>query len=166
MGRQKAGVAFRPAVDNHSTPVTPVTPAVPLCTAYSGHCAFFSSSSQVRPQSTFLTITDVRGGCEEKRELVSWRYEPSQPHRITSELNTNFSPSQSFFISQVIIPKVFFFLFFFQTTAQILPIISERKTRKTITYILELFIFREHSTGTCIQQGDLFYSAGLYRNWR
>ena len=31
--------------------------------------------------------------------------------------------------------------------------------------IFSLFIFREHSTrGTCVRQGDLFYSAGLHRN--
>ena len=32
-------------------------------------------------------------------------------------------------------------------------------------FFFSLSIFRGHSTwGTCIQQGDLFYSAGLHRN--
>ena len=43
---------------------------------------------------------------------------------------------------------------------------SERNPRKTITHILEpIYIPRALSTGTCIQQGDVFYSAGLHRNW-
>ena len=56
-------------------------------------------------------------------------------------------------------------LFFFsQTTAQILSTISERKTRKTVTHVLEpIHILRALNMGTCIQQGDLFYSLGLHR---
>ena len=42
--------------------------------------------------------------------FVSWCFEPSQPQRITSGLNTNFTYSVSkLFISQVIIPQVLFF---------------------------------------------------------
>ena len=57
------------------------------------------------------------------RYLVSWRFEPSQPQRITSGLNTNFtlSPSHSFHKSSY--HKSCFFNFFFS-----------------------LFIFRGHST--------------------
>ena len=65
------------------------------------------------------------------------------------------------FMLQVFTPQVFFV----QTTAQILSTISERKTRKTIKHVLEpIYIPRALNTGTCIQQGDLFYSAGLHRN--
>ena len=61
-------------------------------------------------------------------------------------------------VPPVIIMQVFFFfLFLSQTTAQILFTISERKTRKTITHILEpIYILQALNTGTCIQQGDLF----------
>ena len=40
--------------------------------------------------------------------LVSWCFEPSQPQRITSGLNTNFTLSPKLVISQVIIPQVMF----------------------------------------------------------
>ena len=55
-------------------------------------------------------------------QSVSWCFEPSQPQRITSGLNTNFnlSPSYSFHKSH--------------TITQILSTISEGKTRKTVTY--------------------------------
>ena len=83
----------------------------------------------------------------------SWYCEPSQPHRITSGLKTNFSlsPSSTFHKS------LYHNLFLSQTTTQILSTIPERKPRKTITYVLEpIYITRAFSTGTCVQQGDLF----------
>ena len=53
----------------------------------------------------------------------------------------------------VITPQVFLS----QTTAQIISTISERKTRKTVTQVLEpIYIPRALNTGTCIKQGDLF----------
>ena len=69
------------------------------------------------------------------------------------------------FIPQVIISQVFFA----QTTAQIMATTSERKTRKNnnkktspITHdLVPSYIPRALNTGTCIQQGELFYSAGL-----
>ena len=69
-------------------------------------------------------------------QLVSWCFEPSQPQRITSGLNTNFTlyPSHSFHQS------------------------SYHKT-----CLQPIYIPRALNTGTCIQQGDLFYSAGLHR---
>ena len=74
------------------------------------------------------------------RYLVGWCFEPSQPQRITSGLNTNFtlSPSYSFHKSSYHVSCLFFF---------------------KPTYIL-----RALNTGTCLWQGDLFYSAGLHRN--
>ena len=45
-----------------------------------------------------------------KSQLVSWCFEPSQPQRITSGLNTNFVLSPKLFISQVRIPQEIFFL--------------------------------------------------------
>ena len=33
-----------------------------------------------------------------------------------------------------------------------------------VVFFLPIYILRALSTGTCIQQGDLFYSAGLNRN--
>ena len=70
-------------------------------------------------------------------------------------------------ISKLFIPQVFTPQAFFpQTTAQILSTISERKTTKTITHVLEpIYIPRALNTGTCIQQGNLFYSEGLHRNY-
>ena len=63
-------------------------------------------------------------------------------------------------IPQVTIPQVSFS----QTTTQILSTISERKPRKTKHVLGPIYIPRELNTGTCIQQGDLLYSAGLHRN--
>ena len=64
---------------------------------------------------------------EVRTQLVSWCFEPSQPQRITSGLNTNFklSPSHSFHKS---LYQMSFFFSPSQTTAQILPTISERRT--------------------------------------
>ena len=72
-------------------------------------------------------------------QLVSWCFKPSQPQRITSGLNTNFtlSPSQSF---------------------------HESSYHKVMFFLQPIYIPRALNTGTCIQQGDLFYSAGLHRN--
>ena len=69
-------------------------------------------------------------------ELVSWCFEPSQRQRITSGLNTNFTLSPSYSFHKSVYHKSF-----------------ER------TYIPRAF-----NTGTCLWQGDLFYSAGLHRN--
>ena len=61
-------------------------------------------------------------------------------HKLQS--NFNQSPSHSFHKSLFLKPQL-----------------------KTITHVLEpIYISRPLSTGTCIQQGDLFYSAGLHRN--
>ena len=72
-------------------------------------------------------------------QLVSWCFEPSQPQRIVSGLNTNFtlSPSDTF---HVIIPQVMFFFY-------------------------PIYILRALNMGICIQQGDLFYSVDLHMNW-
>ena len=90
------------------------------------------------------------------QELVSWCLQPSQPWRITSGLNTNFSlqktnfnlsPSYSFHKS--LYHKSFFFflsLSLSQTTAQIQSTILECKTRKTVHMLWSLFRFHEHST--------------------
>ena len=67
-------------------------------------------------------------------QLVCWcfDFEPNQPQRITSGLNTNFnlSPSHSFH-------KSLYHKSFFLKPAQILSTIPGRKTRKTITHVLE-----------------------------
>ena len=99
--------------------------------------------------------------------LVSWCSEPSQPQRITSGLNTNFSLSPSYSFHKSLYNKSFFLLLLSlsQTTAQILSTISERKTRKTKMHVLEpVYIRLALNMGTCIQQGDLFYSVGLHWN--
>ena len=72
-------------------------------------------------------------------QLVSWCFEPSQPQRITSGLNTNItlSPSHSFHKSSY--------------------------HKSCCCCFLPVYIPRALNTGTCIQQGDLFYSAGLHR---
>ena len=73
---------------------------------------------------------------------VCWCFEPSQPQRITSGLNANFIlfPSYSFHKSWYY--KSCFFVVFFWP----------------------IYMPRALNMGTCIQQCDLFYSAGLYRN--
>ena len=63
-------------------------------------------------------------------QLVSRCFEPGQPQKITSGLNTNFSLSPSYsFHKSIITPQVIFA----QTAAQILSTISERNTRNIIT---------------------------------
>ena len=71
------------------------------------------------------------------RKLVSWCFEPSQPQWITSGLNTNFtlSPSHSFHKS------------------------SYHKS----CFLSQIYILWALNTGTCNQQGNLFYSSGLHR---
>ena len=71
-------------------------------------------------------------------QLVSWCFEPSQPQRITSGLNTNVTPS----------PSYSFYRSSYHTSCCFQPIY--------IPWALNM--------GTCIQQGDVFYFAGLYRN--
>ena len=67
-------------------------------------------------------------------QLLSWYFEPGQPQTITSGLNTNFTLS----------PSVIHF---------------------TSHHIFQsIYIPQALNTGTYIQQGDLFYSAGLHRN--
>ena len=72
-------------------------------------------------------------------QSVSWCFEPSQPQRITSGLNTNFVLSPSYLFHKTLHHNVFF---------------------------EPIYIPWALSTGTCIQQGDLFHSAGLHRNRR
>ena len=71
-------------------------------------------------------------------QLVSWCFEPNQPQRITSGLNTNFtlSPRYSF----------------------------QNSSYHKSCFLQPIYIPWALNTGTCIQQGDLFYSAGLHRN--
>ena len=95
-------------------------------------------------------------------QLVSWCFEPSQPQRITSGLKTNFSLSPAYSSHESwYTPQISFS----QTTTKTITTISERKPRKTIAHVLQpIHIPRALNTGTCIQQGDQFYSAGLHRN--
>ena len=71
-------------------------------------------------------------------QLVSWCLEPSQPQRITSGLNTNFTLSTGY---------------------------SFHKSAYTShVFIQPIYILRELNTGTRIKQANLFHSAGLHRN--
>ena len=72
------------------------------------------------------------------RESVSRCFEPSHSQRITSGLSTNFT---------------------------VFPSYSFHKSPYHKSCFLSLFISRGLSTRkSCIQQGDLFYSASLHRN--
>ena len=71
-------------------------------------------------------------------QLLSWCFEPSQPQKITSGLNTYFTLSPSYSFHKSLYHKSCFFE--------------------------AVYIPRALNTGTCIQQGDLFYSAGLHRS--
>ena len=68
-------------------------------------------------------------------------------------------------VSKLFVPEVIIsHISFSQTTTQILSTISERKHTKIIKYVLKpIYIPRALNTGTCIEQGDLFHSAGLHR---
>ena len=79
-------------------------------------------------------------------ELVSRCFEPSQPQRIKSGLNTNFNLSPSYSFHKSLYHKSFFFP---QPQLKFSTHISEHKTRKnnnTFFFFFSLFIFREHST--------------------
>ena len=74
--------------------------------------------------------------------LVPWCFEPSHPQRITSGLDTNFtlsptSPSYSFHKSSY---------------------------HRSCFFFKPIYILRALNMGTCIRQGDPFYSAGKNRN--
>ena len=71
--------------------------------------------------------------------LVSSCFEPSQPQRITSGLNTNFILFPKLLISQVMIPQVMFFCFFFG-----------------------LFIFRGHSTREPASNSVTYFTLRAY----
>ena len=81
----------------------------------------------------------------QQRKLVSWCFEPSQPHRIASGLNTNFdlSPSSSFH-------KSLYYVFFHSNdNSNSIHNFGTQKQRKKQTktrMFLSLFIFRGHST--------------------
>ena len=77
---------------------------------------------------------------DQDRQIDSWCFEPSQPHRITSGLNTNFTLSSSYSFHMSSYHKSCGF--FFQP----------------------IYIPRALNTVTCTRQGGLFYSAGLHRN--
>ena len=81
-------------------------------------------------------------------QLVLWTESTSKDYiRAEHKLQS----ISKLFIPQVIIPNT-------KTTAQIVFTISKRKTRKTTTRVLEpICIPRALNTGTCIQQGDLFF---------
>ena len=81
---------------------------------------FFQAEDGIRDLQKSRGLGDVY-----KRQ-VSWCFEPSQPQRITSELNTNFNLSASYSFHESLYHKP---LSLSQNTAQILPTISERKTR-------------------------------------
>ena len=84
-------------------------------------------------------LTIEQATCKYQRsQLISWCFELSQPQRITSGLNTNFSLSPSYSFHKSSYHKSCFFQ----------PI-----------HIPPAF-----NTGTCIQQGDIFYFADLHRN--
>ena len=76
---------------------------------------------------------------------LSWGLEPSQPQRVTSWLNTNFILGQSYSFHKYWYHK------------------SCIKKKHIYIYIEPIYVPWVLSTGTCVQQGDLFYSAGLHR---
>ena len=65
---------------------------------------------------------------------VSWCFEPGQPQRVTSGLNTNFSLPPSYSFPKLLYQKPFSF---FQTPFKFYPEFRNAKPEKTITHILE-----------------------------
>ena len=108
---------------------------------------------------SWLTVLETRPS--NGFSLVSCCFEPSQLQRITSGLNTNFtlSPSHSFhksfyYKSLLLRPQLKFY-----------PQFRNANSEKTIAHVLEpIHTPQALNTGICIQQGELFYSAGLRRN--
>ena len=94
-------------------------------------------------------------------QSVSRCFKPSQPQRITSGLNTNFS------LSKVIQSTSHYTTGLFSSDSSNVIHNFGTQNRKTITHGLEPnHIPWALNTGTCIQRSDLFYSAGLRRNRR
>ena len=94
------------------------------------------------------------------RALVSWCFKSSRPRRIIPGLKVDL-----------------IYLHLLRSTSHITTCLSfsnhnsnsiqdfRTQTQKNKTHVLELiYIPRTLSTGTCIQQSDLSYSKGLYRN--
>ena len=73
---------------------------------------------------------------------------------------TQTSPSYSFHKS--IYHKSFFF--FLSNSINNFGTQNQRERKKQTRVLEPIYIPRALNTGTCIQQGDLFYSAGLHRN--
>ena len=71
--------------------------------------------------------------------LASWCFEPRQPQRITSGLKTNL----------LYLPVIHF---------------TSNYTTSHVFLAYKYSSGTQLNTGTCIQQCDLFYSAGLHRN--
>ena len=88
--------------------------------------------------------------------LVSWCFEPSQPQRITSGLNTNFTLSYSVNNEQVILPQVMFvFVFFF---------FCRHSTRESASSKVTYFILRAYTgTGVSHSQHRKNYSSASFR---
>ena len=76
----------------------------------------------------------------EVSQLVSWCFQPSQPQRITSGVNTDFTLSRSY------------------------PFHKSSFHKSCVVFFYPIYIPQALNTGTCLRQGDLFYPVGLHRN--
>ena len=108
-----------------------------------------------KPQKTALLQTSKW----QDAYTVSWCFEPNQPQRITSGLRTNFnlSPCYSFHMS------LYCKSLLSQSTLKLSTIVQTKHLKK-IFFLKPISIPWVLNMGTCIQHGDLFYSAGLHRN--
>ena len=96
--------------------------------------------------------------------LVSWCFEPSQLQRVT--LHQGWQQTSVYL--HVIHPTSLYTtsLFFSNRNSNSIHNFGTQ-TQKNKTHVLKpIYIPRALNTGTCIQQGDLFYSEGLHRNPR
>ena len=118
---------------------------------------------------------------QQSEMLVSWSFEPSQPLGIISGLKTNSNPSLSHtalkscrtnhnisavsYLVGALSPVNHKGLHQGWTqTSLYLPVFISQVIIPQVMFCEPICILRALSTGTCIKQGDLFYSAGLHRN--
>ena len=95
-------------------------------------------------------------------KLVSWCFESSQPERITSGLKTNFNqpPTPTYPFHKLLYHKSLFLKPQLKFYSQFWNANPDKQQ-----HMFWSLMFSEHSSsGTCTQQGDTFYSAGLHRN--
>ena len=86
-------------------------------------------------------------------------------HKGSQQVENKLQSTSKLFIPQVIIPQLHKSLFFKPQLKFYPQFQNANLQKKTITHVFEsIYNLQALNTGTCIEQGGLFYSASLHRN--